>query len=118
MPSHFDMRHGVWFNRVLQLVADHRTSTDKHTIEGIQAAGRYALDNLSVILINFYADGYWNSNRIEVLENLLRITLQPVNAKKGCAPDLEETIGGYVERHQRFVDMEKTGKAQSYIKNH
>ncbi len=115
IPAHFDQRHGGWFNTILQYVAGHRTNTDKKTIPGIQAAGRYALDHLSIILINFEADHYWNSNRISVLETLLRMTLNPVNAKKGWAPELEEKVGDYVERHQRFVDMDKVGKKQKLI---
>ncbi len=115
IPAHFDLRHGVWFNTILRYVADHRTSTDKKTLPGIQAAGRYALDHLSVILINFRADDYWNTDRIQVLENLLRMTTKPVNAKKGGEIDRGEKVGDFVERHKRVVDRDKVGvKSEVY----
>jgi hypothetical protein len=110
IPSHFDMRNGVWFNRILQLVALHRINTDPMMLSGIQAAGRYALDHLSVILINFRADDCWNTNRIEILENLLRMTANPVNTKKSGAIDQGERVGDFVERHKRVVDRDKVGR--------
>ena len=110
IPAHFDLRHGAWFNTILQYVADYRTSTDKKSLSGIQAAGRYALDHLSVVLINFRADDYWNTDRIQVLENLLRMTAKPVNAKKSGEIELGERVGDFVERHKRVVDRDKVGK--------
>lgn len=104
IPAHFDLRHGVWFNTVLQYVAVHCTNTDKTSLTGIQEAGRYAMDHLSVILINFRADDYWNTNRIDILENLLLMTAKPKNEKKSGKIDPDDQVGDYVERHKRVVD--------------
>lgn len=77
IPAHFDIRHNGWFNSLLRnLVKNGEKIADD---ENLTKAARYSFDNLSLLLINFED---YDKDKINNLENLLRIVLKPLNQFK------------------------------------
>jgi len=81
IPAHFDLRESGWFNSLLQRIIDKREQ--ERTNETLTEAGRIAMENYSLILINFsLGDQIQNISNIKALETLLRTILEPYNTYK------------------------------------
>lgn len=86
IPGHFDLRAGGWFNSLLKAVVKKKYNETVSDTTLIKAATE-AIDTFELILINFsnaefYPNGIKDKKTVNQLENLLRITLQPLNTFK------------------------------------
>ena len=80
IPAHFDVRAGGWFNSLLVNIIKKKYNKQEKTDELLEEAAKHALENYSLILIN-YTDSWKES--ISKLETTLRIVLKPYNTFKG-----------------------------------
>jgi hypothetical protein len=79
IPAHFDVRYNGWFNSLLVNIIKKKYNKLEKTNELLAEAAKYALENYSLILINY--EDYWKES-IEKLETTLRIVLRPYNTFK------------------------------------
>jgi hypothetical protein len=81
IPAHFDLRESGWFNSLLQRILDKQKKMRSN--EALVEAGKFAMDNYSLIMINFpLGDHIQNISNIKALETLLRAVLEPYNTYK------------------------------------
>ena len=101
IPSHFDIRSGGWFNRLLRLICQRILDVDDSLDENLTAAAKYGIDNFDLILINFQWEDFRGDKSIERLEDLLRMTTDAANSfKTKRFADLEVTVGSMIQKRK------------------
>lgn len=89
IPKHFDLRHYAWMNNLLKIICVKRLG--EITDENLKKASKDAFDKFNMILITFS-----NRNKINRVEKLLRIALNPLNNFRHPQPlNLESIVGEY-----------------------
>jgi hypothetical protein len=90
LAKHFDLRHGAWFNRLLELVCTKILQLDWNDQNAL-AASKYAFENLNIVLINFK-----DRSRVDRIERLLRSCAEPLNKFKSLRENnLEKIVDTY-----------------------
>ena len=87
ISGHFDIRHNGWFNSLLRNIV--KNDNEEQSDKNLTRVARYSFKNLSLLLINFEK---YDENKINRLEDLLRIVLNPLNKFKTKQFDQRDKI--------------------------
>lgn len=96
IPAHFDIRHQGWFNSLLKNIVTKEYEEVETTDENLTRAARDAFEKYQIVMVNFLS--YDKKREIELLEYLLRISLEPLNKFK---------TKRIIDWHQKIEDYKK-----------
>jgi len=101
IPSHFDFRDGAWFHSLLKTIKEKALKEKYSKYQKMDKEAKLAIDNYSLILINFDLQ---SKDQIEHIEDLLRCTLNVLNKFKGKRyKNMDLPIDKYHKKHSRIV---------------